>query len=340
MDKIQQQIVEKAALKSIVIAAAGSGKTTVLTERVRFLLESNIPSSNIAVLTFTNLAAEEMASRLTTLSNLPFIGTIHSFANQNLLRNKIDTNKLLDEEKYDDLLALAIQHPSFFQQYEYILWDEVQDSNSLEFEFIIKTINATSYFIVADPRQSIYGFKGSNPSLIMNLTHSSDFTTYYMDNNYRCGYNILKYAKRIIQPTGLIDNSQCKAGTNGVVSELPFDSKIIVNYIQTIDSYSDWAFLTRTNQDLNLMAQIFKKNAIPYVSFKQSEVNKEQLSKLLNQDAVKLLTIHSSKGMGFKNVFVMGTRFHPIEERNVCYVAATRAKDNLFWVTKKKGARF
>ena len=42
------------------------------------------------------------------------------------------------EEKYDDLLALAIQHPSFFQQYEYILWDEVQDSNSLEFEFIIK----------------------------------------------------------------------------------------------------------------------------------------------------------------------------------------------------------
>jgi DNA helicase-2/ATP-dependent DNA helicase PcrA len=65
-----------------VLAAAGSGKTRVLTERVRYLIEKTRKDGVIA-LTFTNKAAEEMLSRLDGLEGLNercWIATIHAVA--------------------------------------------------------------------------------------------------------------------------------------------------------------------------------------------------------------------------------------------------------------------
>jgi len=68
----------------LVEASAGSGKTRVLTESVRRIIEeSPRGSSKILCLTFTNKAAEEMQERLKDLSKVKertFIGTIHAFA--------------------------------------------------------------------------------------------------------------------------------------------------------------------------------------------------------------------------------------------------------------------
>lgn len=65
-----------------VLASAGTGKTRVLTERVRFILESTRKDGIIA-LTFTNKAAEEMSARLADIEDIQdrcWIGTIHSVA--------------------------------------------------------------------------------------------------------------------------------------------------------------------------------------------------------------------------------------------------------------------
>jgi DNA helicase II / ATP-dependent DNA helicase PcrA len=78
----QRSIVEAGDGHYLVIAAAGSGKTRVLTERVRYLLETRKIRSRILALTFTNKAAGEMRERLQAipdLSDRTFIGTIHSF---------------------------------------------------------------------------------------------------------------------------------------------------------------------------------------------------------------------------------------------------------------------
>jgi len=86
----QKKIVENTEGAMAVIAAAGSGKTRVLTGRIAYLLQ-NIPGSyRILALTFTNKAAEEMKSRLSSIPNVNervFIGTIHSFC-LNILREK------------------------------------------------------------------------------------------------------------------------------------------------------------------------------------------------------------------------------------------------------------
>lgn len=83
LSEAQRKIVESPTAKSIqVLASAGSGKTRVLTERVRFILE-HTKKEGVIALTFTNKAAEEMRSRLLdcdSLEDRAWIGTIHSVA--------------------------------------------------------------------------------------------------------------------------------------------------------------------------------------------------------------------------------------------------------------------
>jgi DNA helicase-2/ATP-dependent DNA helicase PcrA len=78
----QREIVEAPVGHMLVLATAGSGKTRVLTERVRFLLERD-RLDGVLALTFTNKAADEMRERLKGIENLDrrtFVGTIHGFA--------------------------------------------------------------------------------------------------------------------------------------------------------------------------------------------------------------------------------------------------------------------
>lgn len=79
----QRRIVEQPILGSIqVLASAGSGKTRVLTERIRYILGRQKKDGVIA-LTFTNKAAAEMKDRLTKSGvdeDRIWVGTIHSVA--------------------------------------------------------------------------------------------------------------------------------------------------------------------------------------------------------------------------------------------------------------------
>lgn len=80
----QREIVEHIDGALLVKAGPGSGKTRVLTERVKHLLSVK-KRGKVLALTFSNMAAEEMRSRLETDSEVGeniervFIGTIHSF---------------------------------------------------------------------------------------------------------------------------------------------------------------------------------------------------------------------------------------------------------------------
>lgn len=83
LSKNQEAVVHAEIGKPMqVLAAAGSGKTRVLTERVRYLVE-NTRKDGVIALTFTNKAAEEMQSRLEDIEDLNercWIATIHAVA--------------------------------------------------------------------------------------------------------------------------------------------------------------------------------------------------------------------------------------------------------------------
>lgn len=85
LSKLQQSIVDHDDGALLVVAGPGSGKTRVLTERVRRLLSQGEGRFRVLALTFTNKAANEMKARLAEFRDIDrraFIGTLHSFCTE------------------------------------------------------------------------------------------------------------------------------------------------------------------------------------------------------------------------------------------------------------------
>lgn len=92
LNEEQKAAVEHGAGPILIIAGAGTGKTTVVTDRIKHLiLEKNIPASSILALTFTEKAASEMETRIDQI--LPYgytqmwIQTFHGFCDR-ILRSE------------------------------------------------------------------------------------------------------------------------------------------------------------------------------------------------------------------------------------------------------------
>ena len=143
----QKQAVQHKEGALLVKASAGSGKTRVLTERIKLLLDTT--KRKILAITFTNKAGTEMKERLgedERISEQVFIGTFHSFCQQVLEQrgNLIGLSKMPQIfENTNDRLALIEQAinqiPSFENHYKNL---EVKKKISFKYnalEFISKT---------------------------------------------------------------------------------------------------------------------------------------------------------------------------------------------------------
>lgn len=179
------------------------------------------------------------------------------------------------------------------------------------------------------------GFKGGNVTYFTNLIKNPNWKTYYLNNNYRSGQNIIELATKVIVQSDDVINlqSNCMSGKAGNVK---IDSKYkIDNYLKDIKNYKDWFVLVRTNKDIAKLESKMQELKVPYVSFKKGDMNLDEMRQLMKQDKVKLLTIHASKGLESPNVLLWGN--FPIvqkpylrnnDEIKVLYVGITRAIDN------------
>ena len=333
----QKEIVESKESKVVVNCSAASGKTYTLIERIKYLLNSGINPEKIVAITFTNAAAEEIKERIGEKGKNCFIGTIHSYCNYLLLCNGIDTSDLIETENFDYFFHRFKEHLECKKEIDYLLLDEAQDSTYEQFEFLLDMLKPKNWMLFGDHRQSIYGFNGANPEYLIKLMNDKEVKVYNMNENYRNGSNILSFAKNIIDKVGYNyrDNSIPKSNRTGTVMTLSYSINGIYNFVSKDDNYKDWFIITRTNSQLDYIYSYLTNKGIPCSTFKRSELSNEQFNSEMKKNTVKILTIHTSKGLENKKVIVVGASAalrRDIEEVRVAYVAATRAKELLIWM--------
>lgn len=333
LSKTQEEILASSASVVFVQSCASSGKTRLLTEKIR---QSISRAKKLVAFTFTNMAAAEIRSRLNVEnSDVIWIGTIHSYCARCLLRAGItEAGKYLNNENFDGLFDLARSHPGAFPSLDICLLDEAQDSNEDQFNFIFSIIKSAEYFVVYDERQSIYRWNGSRPDLLKYWAYELNASIYSMDENYRNGSDILDFARDIIRKNKMSDLSIPMRGVRGRVIEVPFSIKYLVDEIKSTSNYGDWMVLARTNAEVDDIFDKLTDAGIPCDTFKQGDLSKDELSEKMKADTVKVLTIHSSKGLETRYVAVYDSRMWNEEEVCISYVAATRARDRLIWFTK------
>ncbi|MCF7866988.1 UvrD-helicase domain-containing protein [Candidatus Woesearchaeota archaeon] len=269
---------------------------------------------------------------------------IDAYMKKNGLRDFMD--QLLDT------LELYKSNPKLIPKFEHILVDEFQDVNSLQVEFL-DLLKKNNLFCVGDPRQSIFGWRGSDIKFINEFEEKYDESeTIMLTTNYRSDEKIVKIMNKEIKKMNLPDLKSEISGENKVAL-IGFENEItefefIAQSILSSESKRDEIFvLSRMNKQLNELSDFFKLKEIPHILKNDDAVSDIQEHK----GKVVLATVHSIKGLEAETVYVTGCTSlyfpckgseHPFlemikvdeydkeeEERRLFYVAISRAKKNL-----------
>lgn len=189
---------------------------------------------------------------------------------------------------FDDLLfntVLMLQRlPSLAKQlserFRYVIVDEYQDTNDVQYELLKLLINANkNVTVVGDDDQSIYGWRGANIKIIRNF-HSdfSPVTIVKLERNYRSTANIVRAAGSVIA-----HNIRPKEMEKQVFSKEEVGEKIHVGYFfddraeafaiaNSIakageSKYSETAIFYRTNAQSRLIEKALNDKRIPSVIY-------------------------------------------------------------------------
>jgi DNA helicase-4 len=236
-------------------------------------------------------------------------------------------------------------------KYQYILVDEFQDVNNLQVELIkLLLTQDTQLFCVGDDWQSIYGFRGSNVSYIIDFEqHFPNANVIKLNLNYRSTQNIVGASNEVIKHNKFKVDKEITASKksehkivvysgNSEEDNVQFCVEKVKELLEEGMTNDDILFLFRRSKMYNPYFQRFKEERL-YIQNKTIHA-----SKGLEAKVVFILGLTEGGG-GFPDVWLEDRIFQVIkkanhdllleEERRLFYVAITRAKDKLFLITEK-----
>ena len=308
-----------------------------------------IKVENISIDTVLQNALKDQHERIRNFYELA-IPIVKGFIDYCTNKSYLDFNDLISKST-----SLFLHHDDVIHKYrnkfEYILVDEFQDVNNLQVELIkLLLTNKTQLFCVGDGWQSIYGFRGSNVNYIVEFEkHFDNAEIIKLNLNYRSTQNIVGASNEVIKHNKFKVDKDVQASKMSEHKIVVFSGNNLEENIQFCSEKVNELLKDGINNDEILFLYRRNKMFSPYFNFFKGEGTRVQGK-----------TIHASKGLEAKVVFIIGLtegnggfpdiwledRIFQIikkanhdvlmeEERRLFYVAITRAKDKLFLITEK-----
>ncbi len=235
--------------------------------------------------------------------------------------------------------------------YKYVLVDEFQDVNNLQVDLLNLILTPESrLFCVGDDWQSIYGFRGSNVSYIIDFQkHFPGSTLIKLDTNYRSTTNIVEASNEVI-----------KYNKYKVEKEISAFKKSTTKICVFAGSSKEENARFAAEEVIRLSEEGFGVDDILFLYRRTKMLEPYREEFYTRGMKLKGKTIHGAKGLeakivfiigltdgpgGFPDVWLMDRIFQTIkksdvnllmeEERRLFYVALTRAKEKVYLLTEK-----
>lgn len=200
------------------------------------------------------------------------------------------TNTLLKYRKidFDDMLVYCYELlkkrqdilKAWKNKYKYILIDEFQDINKVQYDIVkMLTGDEANLFVVGDDDQSIYGFRGSKPEIMLGFKKDyPDAKIIKLDINYRSTPQIVSVAKKVIEHNKKrYDKDLQTYNEEGRAVDICNFEDMQSEYLSVVDNivkskkdkninYSDIAVLTRTNIGARGIVGKFIEYNIPFIT--------------------------------------------------------------------------
>lgn len=203
-----------------------------------------------------------------------------------LYRTYEETKKKYRKIDFEDMLIqcrdLFMKRPDILkkwqEKFQYILVDEFQDVNQAQYD-VVRMLAAPqdNLFVVGDDDQSVYGFRGAKPGIMMEFMKDyPKARQILLDVNYRSSGYIVKGALRVIGNNKIRFEKKIEAfrkpdetvhvqEVKNPVQEAEYVLERIREYREKGVSYTEMAVLYRTNVDARAMSELMTEYQIPFV---------------------------------------------------------------------------
>lgn len=186
---------------------------------------------------------------------------------------------------FDDMLSLCYELfterkdilGAWQRKYRYILCDEFQDINRLQYEILkLLALPENNLFAVGDDDQAIYRFRGARPELMLGFEREyKEAKRYLLAVNYRSQDKVLRAAGNLISHNRVRFKKEIsgtgRAGTPVALGAFPSEAeenKQILSYIQAYHKegmpYEEMAVLSRTNTGSRGLLGLLMEYNIPF----------------------------------------------------------------------------
>lgn len=341
MNKEQLAFINSELQDSCLIGIPGGGKTTTIINKIiNHLNKKELSKQDFMIITFSKKACHDFISRGENISKDTFtknnVKTIHSLSGtivNNIDKSKSESIEIVICKALNYITNMSVQDLKkikCLKTLKLLIIDEAQDISDIQYN-LAKTLSSKLncvLILVGDPNQNIYQFqKGTDKYL---LEHSKN--KFYLKDNYRSTpelvnlINAMKPWKNIIP-----DMVPIKPSINKKPVIYSSDLKnIMEHFLDTIQDYKknnidyqniaiigpvkkskENQFGKYNNIGLQYFVNYFEDNNIPYVKHYSETTSDAEIvnSKSYSKEGhINLYTIHGSKGLEFKKVFLLN--FH------------------------------